>query len=212
MQLKFQQYIDRLEEWCNDWFIKINPTKTQLICFSKKHTPPKINLTLLGEQLQYSDTVLFLGIKFDKILNWNSHIDKIKTTMWRKTNILRSLTGKKWSANPQLLIKIFQQWALPNAAYACLTYLSASIHTLYKLQVLQNSIIRSAYKLPRNTTVKRLHEIANIPLIQDHLIKTGNQQYNRIKNVDILQNTLMNYTYIKHKITYKSPLDMIAPN
>lgn len=144
---QLQNYLDKLSSWCNDWFIKINPDKTQVICFNQRKKLDNIILNLLGKPLTISQEATFLGVTFDSKLNWAAHASKITETVWRKTNVLRSLAGRDWGARGEFLIKIYKQWALPNITYACLSFANIRKTHYKKLDVIQNTIIRSALEV-----------------------------------------------------------------
>ena len=209
-----QQYLNKLSKWCNDWFIKINPDKTQVVCFSLKRDKININLKLLDKPLEISDEATFLGVIFDKKLTWSSHASKITSTIWRKTNVLRSLAGRDWGARGDYLVKLYKQWAIPNITYGSLTFANMKKTHYRKMGVIQNTLIRSAYRKPMGTRVEDLLNLANLEPIKDKIISSATNEYNRISSDANLQPTIRIWRFLskKNKQTHKSPMDAIKHN
>ena len=65
-----QQDLLKLAMWCAKWRIKLNPTKTKAIIFSRSILARKteLNLKFYGETLKIYPQVKFLGITFDSQL------------------------------------------------------------------------------------------------------------------------------------------------
>jgi hypothetical protein len=210
IQKKLQEYINLIENWNKKWFIKINPSKTQLICFHRNPKQPSIKLYLKNELINQETEINFLGHIFDARLTWSSHLTKIRTTMFRKTNILRSLTGKNWGLNQELLVKIFKAWAIPNVEYGSLAFLSVATSHINKLQTIQNQLIRCAFRKSIMTPVKELHDISHLDTIEGHILKTSTRIFHRIKHHDIVKDSVLRYQASDHVTKHNCPLDILA--
>jgi hypothetical protein len=209
-QTTLQNYLNDISKWCNDWFIKINASKTQFVIFHRyKHKKPQIKLHFENIPITQTDNAKFLGITFDEKLTWETHINNIRATIFRKCNILRSLSGRTWGAQKEYLINIYRAWAIPNITYGCIAFLSLAEKHIQTCQIIQNSIIRCAYKLPKHTRINTLHDIASLNKIKETILEIATKQFIRIKVTDIVQDTIAKYTTIDHKITHKSPLDIL---
>lgn len=210
IETKLQAYLDKISQWCLKWFIKINPAKTQLICFHHSHKQPQISLNLNNSLIQTSHTAKFLGITFDSKMTFKHHIKQIRQTMFRKSNILRSFTGRSWGTHTEYLINIFKAWVLPNIEYGCTAFLPVTTNHLGKIQVIQNAVIRAAYRLPIYTPLKDLHEVADLPTIREHILHHSKKSFNRIKDLEIVKITIINYVTSNHIKSHKSPLDILT--
>jgi hypothetical protein len=69
---KLQRGLSSMETWCERWDIKINEDKTQGIYFSRSHRPES-HLTLNGRNIPFVNSVKYLGVIFDKKVNWRLH-------------------------------------------------------------------------------------------------------------------------------------------
>ena len=63
--------------WCTETGLNVNPDKTELLVFTRKHgvptfTPP----SLVGKKLEAKDSAKYLGGILDRKLNWNEHLEE----------------------------------------------------------------------------------------------------------------------------------------
>jgi hypothetical protein len=66
--------------------------------------------------------------------------------------------------------------------YACPAWEFAAETHLFKLQCLQNKILRTIGKLPWHTPVRDLHMAFQIPYVYDYITKSCRQQAEDIQN------------------------------
>ncbi|CAH3936163.1 unnamed protein product [Pieris brassicae] len=66
--------LDALPQWLDDWRLAVNANKTQAISFPPGKKPPP--LQLLGVEIPWSTEAKYLGIKLDRGLRFNAHINK----------------------------------------------------------------------------------------------------------------------------------------
>lgn len=89
-------------DWCNKHGLTVNPCKTVIVSFHRKHNLNIPPLHIQGTLLSYSSEVTYLGIKLDSILTWTPHLQntilKATKTFWA----LRCLVGNTWGLNPSI--------------------------------------------------------------------------------------------------------------
>ena len=95
-----QQDLLKLAMCCAKWRIKLNPTETKVIIFSRSILARKteLNLNLYGETLKIYPQVKFLGIPFDSQLNFKKHFEEILDRCNTRYHRLRLLVNKKMGA------------------------------------------------------------------------------------------------------------------
>ena len=80
-----QTYLIHLERWLTEWRIAINVSKSSAIVFARagrrfiKHR----SVTLIGEPINWVDTIRYLGVTLDKRLTWSPHIEQVSRTAQR---------------------------------------------------------------------------------------------------------------------------------
>jgi hypothetical protein len=67
-----RSYNQGMETCCEPWNIKINEAKTRGIYFSRSRRPPESHLTLNGQNIQFVNSLKYLGVIFDKKVTWRS--------------------------------------------------------------------------------------------------------------------------------------------
>ena len=89
-----QSHLHKLESWYKNWRVKINETKSWHITFTLKHgiCPP---ITLNNIKIPTSNTTKYLGVHFDKKLNWSHHIHCTKLKVNIRLRLLRQILHSK---------------------------------------------------------------------------------------------------------------------
>ena len=130
-----QQDLLKLAMWCAKWRIKLNPTKTKVIIFSRSILARKteFNLKLYGKTLKIYPQVKFLGITFDSQLNLKKHFEEILDRCNTRYYRLRFLVNKKWGPSPATLIRIYKQCVLPIFEYGSLSTITAWDYIISKI-------------------------------------------------------------------------------
>ena len=75
-----QQSLDRLLKYCQDWLLKINPTKTKVIVFQKKSRKSAIgkhNFMVSNENIEIVNNYTYLGVKFSANGNVTNHKENL---------------------------------------------------------------------------------------------------------------------------------------
>ena len=131
-----------LSEWAIICGLGVNPNKTELVLFTRKYKiskliPPKLNNT----NIIFSESAKYLGITFDKKLNWNLNtIERIK-----KANIAlfacKTAIGKRWGFTPKTIHWIFTAVVRPIILYGVLVWWTSltKLSTLKSFQKVQRS-------------------------------------------------------------------------
>ena len=167
-----QQDLLKLAMWCAKWRIKLNPTKTKVIIFSRsilaRKTEP--NLKLYGEILKIYPQVKFLGITFNSQLNFKKHFEEILDCCNTRCHRLRLLVNKRWRPSQATIIQIYKQCVRPIFEYGLLSTITASDYIISKIQRLQNKFIRLALRLPKYICSKLLHDSTGLPYVKDRLL------------------------------------------
>ena len=104
----------RIQEWCNQWCMMLNPNKTLPLVVSKSRTvnPPHGDLILSGVSICASSNLDILGVKFDSRLTFEGYLHCIVSCV--KGKVFYGLepssgesTTTEWGFNYQLLAVIY---------------------------------------------------------------------------------------------------------
>ena len=183
-----QADIYRIENFCNEWCLKINSLKTSYTIFTnagKRKNYEKlyaIDLKYENKNINIDPNPQFLGIVFDPKLSFNAHTESIIPKVTSRTNILRILKGKYWKSNPKILVKLYKTLIRPIFEYANFPFLSAPESTIRKIQILENKILRICLHSDWKQTTAEVHNLANLETIKQRLMKTSTNYITRILN------------------------------
>ena len=72
-----QAALRKIEKWCVDHGLSVNPTKTEMVLFTRKSTVAGMRPVLFfGEELTRTDQVKHLGVVLDGKLTWREHLQQ----------------------------------------------------------------------------------------------------------------------------------------
>lgn len=107
-------HLDQLSPWYSQWCVKINETINTTFTLKLQQPPPVI---LNNQLILYSDTVKYLGLYFDKKLNWTKYIHMTKLSLNRRLSILRSILSKTSNLNIKSKINLYNLLLRPIWTY-----------------------------------------------------------------------------------------------
>lgn len=104
-----QAAVNRISTCCETSGLRISAEKRKCIMFSRRRGDnPSIELNIGSQPVPCVDQVRFLGLTFDKRLNWLPHIEELRVRCFKKLRILKVLGNTSWGADRASLIKIYQ--------------------------------------------------------------------------------------------------------
>ena len=118
-----------------------------------------------NNEIQFKDTVRFLGLIFDTHLNWKAHIANTKAKCNSALNLMLKLSHTTWGARRQTLLMLYKALVLSRIDYGSPIYGSASPNTLKSLNSIQTKGLRlcsGAFKSSPNSSV--VCESGELPL------------------------------------------------
>ena len=178
--------------WCAKWRIKLSPTKTKVIIFSRSILARKteLNLKLYGETLKIYPQVKFLGINFNSQLNFKKHFEEILDSCNTRYHCLRLLVNKKWGPIPATLIQIYKQCVHPIFEYGSLSTVTALDYIISKIQRLQNKFIQLSLRLPKYICSKLLHDSMGLPYVKDRFLSCATKSLDRIAQNPLVEESI----------------------
>jgi ribonuclease HI len=109
--------------WCENNGLSINPSKTELIMFTRKRKIPKIKAPRLNNvELNFRKKVKYLGVVLDEKLTFKEHLeekcDKANVIIWQ----CRSAIGRKWGLRPAIIRWIYMAVIKPMITYGAVVW------------------------------------------------------------------------------------------
>lgn len=112
-----------IEKWCAERSLSVNPTKTDLILFTKKRKlNPMVLPKLKGTQLRLVNEVKYLGVVLDSKLGWGRHLEsrvnKACMAFWQ----CRRAVGRSWGLSPKITLWLYTAVIRPMLCYGSLVW------------------------------------------------------------------------------------------
>jgi hypothetical protein len=176
-----QKQLDSLSNYFKSWKIKINPSKTQAIyftrCFSALRLPSS-RIVLDGQEIPWSEEVKYLGIHLDKRLTFACHTAKSIEKAERAFRILYSFLNRRSKLNRFNKLLLYKSCIRPILTYGVETWYNCAATHKKKLQIIQNKCLKIIENRHWRYSTFDLHQETNIPLIEDF----GNKIYQKFLN------------------------------
>lgn len=167
-----------LQQYFEKWRIKINPSKTQAIMFPFNNSRRRIPSSALHSQqniIEWSNSINYLGIHFDKKLTFKNHVN---SAIVKATNCFRALypmLARKSHLSTVNKTLVYTAIIRPILAYGAPVWASAARTHILKMNTLQNKIIKTINNLPRHTPTFLLEQITNIHPFDKFLQSSNNK-------------------------------------
>lgn len=143
-QTALQKCINGINKHAKANGFQFSVEKTKGIHFCKKHVCLEPYLEFDGVEIDFSNTIKFLGMIFDSKLSWRRHILEIKNKCKSRMNVIKVLSNIHWGANRDQLLRMVQCLILSVLDYGCHLYGAARTSNLKPLDPLLNGGLRCA--------------------------------------------------------------------
>ena len=157
--LRLSNDLNFIRDWCLQWGMELNPSKTKSIVFSRSRTihPQHPELVLSSTTIGNVDKLKLLGVAFDEKLTFEHHLRNISSVVSRKVGIIR----KCWQTyqDDALVLKCFYAFLLPFFEYCSVVWLSAApshLNMLFRIFVSAGFIARTTISLEHRRQVASL--------------------------------------------------------
>ena len=176
-----QEHLLTIEKWLQKWKIKVNETKSSHITFTlrKDHCPAvSINQTFI----QQVESVKYLGLHFDRRLNWKQHIAKKRKQTDLKTKEINWLIGKKFNLFIENKLLIYKAVIKPIWTYGIELWGCASKSNIVIMQRSQSKILRAIANAPQYVTYHTLHTDFNISYVSNVIHERINKHFSKLES------------------------------
>lgn len=139
-----QAAILTLQTWSNNTGFRFSTSKTKCMHYKKRVPQQAQNpiLTLYDHQLEFVNSLRYLGVFMDQRLNWTLHFKHVKENCNNRVNILKYLSNQGWGADLSSLMKVYKSFIRSKIEYASVAYTSAHKSSLKIIDVIYNKCLR----------------------------------------------------------------------
>ena len=161
--------LEKVSIWLASNKLTLNSDKSKFMLVSKKRDTPNMSIIINGAALKSCDFYKYLGVVFDKNLDWSQHIQYISKKISKACGALAKI---RHCVNLDIRKNVYHALVYSYLRYGILVWGNASHSVLEPLQILSNKIIRimdflpsgnidlvSAYKELKLLQVKKIHSL-----------------------------------------------------
>ena len=175
--------LDKVYKWLAANKLTLNTKKSKFMILSrKKQSFDDMSIKINGTDLEICDTYKYLGVYFDKDLNWKSHIQYIGKKISKACGAITKLRN---CVNIETLREVYHALIHSYLRYGIITWGTASETVLKPLQTLVNRAIRIICFAPLGRIdIDPLFEILGFLNIEDvYALEVGKFIYKREYNL-----------------------------
>jgi hypothetical protein len=138
-QAILQRDLDNLQQWENNWLMRFNPDKCEVLIATNKKSPIHSEYTIHGQILNQTDSAKYLGINIHKSLSWDNHIDKIT----KKANSTLAFLGRNVRRCPTTIkAQCYATLVRPTLEYAFSIWSPSKKDSINKVEAVQRRAAR----------------------------------------------------------------------
>lgn len=165
LERRLQTALTKIDQLTLEQGWDIAADKTHGVHFHRKRSQqPMPTLFIRNQVIQFKEEMKFLGVIFDRKLNWNSHLTYLKENTLKKLDILKSLSRKTWGSDRVTMLRLYRALIRSKLDYGSIVYISAG-EALKKLDPVHNAAIRLCIGAFRSSPVVSLYaESGEAPL------------------------------------------------
>ena len=132
--INLQGDVDRLGEWAVENAMKINPSKSKAVCFTRARVKDPLNYSLIGTLIPKTNSCKYLGIILRSDLSWADHVNYMVKKAWKALNFTMRILRKENSNTESLAYVSLVHPILEYGASCWDPYTEGQINTLDRVQ------------------------------------------------------------------------------
>ena len=157
---RLQYVLDKLQNWSIRTGFRFSALKTEWMVFYRNIPKPTgIHFELDGKTLKQVETKKFLGLIFDRKLNWKDHIEYIKGKCLRTLNIIYMISRGNEETDCETLLRIYRALVRSKLDYGCEIYGTAPAGVLEKLDPVHHKGLRACLGAYRTSPFESLYAV-----------------------------------------------------
>ena len=182
--------LEKVYKWLRANKLTLNISKSKFMLITKKRNITPLAIYINNTTLEQCESYKYLGVVFDKDLNWKSHVDYICGKITRSIGGLASLRHR---TNITVLREVYYALVNSYVKYGIIAWGNASETTLQPLKVLVNKAVRIITFAPYGPLDLDpiYRELDFLNLQKTFLLERGKFMFKKEK--DLLPTTIANY-------------------
>ena len=154
--------LDELTAWGRSCGLKFNPEKSVAVVFTRRRKLPPKALVIDGKEIQYKQSVPYLGVKLDSKLHWTPHINEKLDKTKRFLGNIAQITRKNWGPKPKLMRWAYLGVVRPMLCYGAMIWGHRAPELEAKLRRINRMAINTFANFPKSTPTRALEIMLDI--------------------------------------------------
>lgn len=138
-QNALQDDLNRVEKWCDDWLMTLNPSKCKLISFHRRHNPFSSHYTITKTPVDLTQSNKYLGIIIRHDLSWREHVASIISSANKTLGFLKRHLRH---ATKEVKLLAYNTLVRPRLEYASPIWSPHQAYLIDALEAVQNRAAR----------------------------------------------------------------------
>ena len=158
-------YLNVVSRWANRSGLAVNPSKTELVLFTRRYKIPNVPLPSFGGSLlQPAEKVKYLGLILDRKLSWRPNIEERVKKASVALYCCKGAIGKRWGLSPKVVFWLYETVVKPIMFYGVFVWWRALERSTLakKLERVQRAALIGISGALRTTPTLALNAILNI--------------------------------------------------
>ena len=175
---KLQQHLNSLQNWMEQWRIKVNPAKSSQITFTTRRAIcPQVSINNIP--IPIKQEVKYLGLHLDEKLTWRTHIKAKRKHLELKIRNMNWLINKKSELSLENKIIIYKTILKPVWTYGIELWGCSKPSNTKILQTFQSKTLRQLANAPWYVSNATLHNDLGIPYVTEVIRAFAKKHKNR---------------------------------
>ena len=149
-------YLDSISEWAREWRFDFSVEKSALVVFTRDAARHPPHLVILGNRIEARESVKFLGLTFDRKLQWKEHVENVIIKCIRANNALSVVARRKYGPTIQSLVSLHIALVRSQVDYGLAVYGAACNTRMEKIDVALRSSLRTILGAAKSTPTASL--------------------------------------------------------
>ncbi|KOB71820.1 putative pol-like protein, partial [Operophtera brumata] len=194
----------------DDHGLSLSASKSSCIVFSKKRTPPVIDLYVNQVLIPQVNGTKFLGIHLDSRMNGIPHTNYISQICEKNVNVLRSLSGVWWGSHPYCQKLLYNAIVRSHLDYGSFLLDPCTKLALGKLDRVQSKCLRIIISAMKSSPLDAMQvECVDPPLsLRRHLLETHINDHQ--DKIPCLVRSFMKYSRLPHPVVQSQIISLFS--
>ena len=147
--------------------LQISASKTKAMVWDHSHFLPSFDFHIYGGKVEWVRQFKYLGVFFDDNLSFLAHAQHSRKRAANRVNVLKHIAGSPYGATQATLLHYYKACLRAILEYGSIIFPIACPSAIRLLETLQNSAVRIALRVPKNTRTALILAEAGVTTIDD---------------------------------------------